>query len=101
MLEDRVRLRSELAGMSLSSADIELTIRSFLAEHHPQGRRGIDRIAATDNLWREVNSLNLLLLVEYIEAKFDIAVAPIDFAPQHFSTIAAIARFVVARSPAP
>jgi acyl carrier protein len=84
-----------------SSADVETTIRSFLAEHHPQGRRGIDRIGPTDNLWREVNSLNLLLLVEYIEAKFAIAVAPIDFAPQHFSTIAAIAKFVVARSAAP
>ena len=84
-----------------SSEDVENTIRSFLAEHHPQGRRGIDKIAPTDNLWREVNSLNLLLLVEYIEVKFAIAVAPIDFAPQHFSTIAAIAKFVVARSAPP
>jgi acyl carrier protein len=87
--------------VSRNSSEVEDTIRSFLAEHHPQGRRGIDKIAPTDNLWREVNSLNLLLLVEYIEAKFEIAVAPIDFAPQHFSTIASIAKFVVARSAAP
>ena len=79
------------------NSEIEETIRAFLAEYHPHGRRGIDKIAATDNLWREVNSLNLLLLVEYIEAKFAIRVAPIDFAPQHFSTIAAIARFVAVR----
>ena len=84
-----------------TEAAIEQTIRAFLAEHHPNGRRGIDRIRASDNLWRQVESLNLLLLVEYIEAKFAIAVAPIDFAPQHFSTIASIAKFVVARRPPP
>ena len=87
--------------MSTSSApstnDIEETVRAFLAEYHPRGRRGIDKIGATDNLWRAVDSLNLLLLVEYIEAKFEIRVAPIDFAPQNFSTLASIAKFVVAR----
>jgi len=77
--------------------DVEQTIRAFLAEYHPQGRRGIDKIAASDNLWREVNSLNLLLLVEYIESKFAITVAPIDFAPQHFSTLASIAKYVAAK----
>ncbi len=80
-----------------SPLEIEQTIRAFLAEHHPQGRRGIDKIATADNLWRQVESLNLLLLVEYIEERFAITVAPIDFAPQHFSTIAAITKFVVAR----
>ena len=39
----------------------------------------------------------MLQLVSYVEQKFSIKVRPIDFAPQHFSTIAAIARFVVAR----
>jgi hypothetical protein len=76
---------------------IEQTIRDFLAEYHPRGRGGIAKIGAADNLWREVNSLNLLLLVEYIEAKFANHVAPIDFAPQHFSTIASITRFIAAR----
>ena len=80
-------------------AELEQTIRDFLAEYHPNGRRGIDKIGASDNLWRVVSSLNLLLLVEYIEEKFAIKVAPIDFAPQHFSTIASIAKFVVARRP--
>ncbi len=84
-----------------TSTDIEETVRAFLADHHPRGRRGIDQIAATDNLWRAVDSLNLLLLVEYIEARFGILVAPIDFAPQHFSTIASIAKFVVTRHAEP
>jgi acyl carrier protein len=81
--------------------EIEESVRAFLADHHPRGRRGIDQIAPTDNLWRVVDSLNLLLLVEYIEAKFAIQVAPIDFAPQHFSTIASIAKFVALRSAPP
>jgi len=80
-----------------TTTDIEETVRAFLAEYHPRGRRGIDKIGATDNLWRAVDSLNLLLLVEYIEAKFAIRVAPIDFAPQNFSTLASIAKFVAAR----
>ena len=80
-----------------SNDDVEESIRAFLAAYHPQGRRGIDRVAATDNLWRVVDSLNMLLLVEFIEAKFAIRVAPLDFAPQNFSTIAAIAKFVATR----
>ena len=83
--------------MSQSSIEIEETVRAFLATHHPNGRRGIDKIAATDNLWRVVNSLNLFLLVEFIEEKFEIRVAPIDFAPQHFSSISSIAKFVAMR----
>ena len=79
------------------AAEIEASIRAFLAAYHPDGRRGIDRIAATANLWQVVDSLNMLLLVEFIETKFALRVAPIDFAPQHFSTIAAIVKFVAAK----
>ena len=95
--DDDGDLRRGVSTAEGQCGSIEETIRAFLAEYHPRGRRGIDKIAATDNLWREVNSLNLLLLVEYIEAKFAIRVAPIDFAPQHFSTLASIAKFVVTR----
>jgi acyl carrier protein len=42
----------------------------------------------------------MLQLVAFIEQKFAIQVRPIDFAPQNFSSIAAIARFVAARRPA-
>nr|HEX4316644.1 hypothetical protein [Kofleriaceae bacterium] len=84
----------------MDPAAIEDIVRAFLADHHPRGRRGVDKIGAADNLWREVNSLNLLLLVEYLEARFDLKVAPIDFAPQNFSTIGAIAKFVATRSAA-
>ena len=45
----------------------------------------------------EINSLTLLELVAYVEQKFAITVRPIDFAPQNFSSIDAIARFVLRR----
>src|SRR5215470_6178649 len=77
--------------------EIERTLRAFLATYHPDGRRGIARLGATDNLWQQVNSLDLLLLVEFIETRFEIRVEPIDFAPQNFSSLAAIAKFVARR----
>lgn len=69
-------------------------IRGFLAQFHADGMRGI---GDGDNLWREVNSLTLLQLVEYVEEKFAIRVKPIDFAPQNFSTIDSIVKFVETR----
>ena len=76
---------------------IESVIRNFLAAHHPDGRRGIRGLASTANLWREVSSLSLLQLVAYVETKFEIAVRPIDFAPQNFGTVAAIVKLVETR----
>lgn len=77
--------------------DIERTLRAFLATYHPEGRRGVTQIDASDNLWQHVTSLDLLLLVEFIEARFEIRVQPIDFAPQNFSSLTAIAKFVAHR----
>ncbi len=77
---------------------IEAVIRRFLARYRAAGR-GRKRLAATANLWTEVDSLNMLQLVAFIEQKFAIQVRPIDFAPQNFSSIAAIARYVAARRP--
>jgi acyl carrier protein len=56
------------------------------------------KLETSDNLWREVSSLSMLELVSYVENKFGVVVRPIDFAPQNFSSLAAIARFVVTRS---
>jgi acyl carrier protein len=92
--DDRVRRIDDAAVRS-----IEAVIRRFLARYRPAGR-GRQRLAATANLWTEVDSLNMLQLVAFIEQKFAIQVRPIDFAPQNFSSIAAIARFVAARRPA-
>jgi acyl carrier protein len=77
--------------------EVEAAIKSFLAAYHPNGARGAARIASAQNLWREINSLTLLELVTYVEQKFAITVRPIDFAPQNFSSIDAIAQFVVRR----
>ena len=81
----------------LDERQVEAAIKSFLAAYHPNGARGAARIAAVQNLWLEINSLTLLELVTYVEQKFAITVRPIDFAPQNFSSIDAIARFVVRR----
>jgi acyl carrier protein len=77
--------------------EVEAAIKSFLAAYHPNGARGAARIASVQNLWLEINSLTLLELVAYVEQKFAITVRPIDFAPQNFSTIDAIAQFVLRR----
>ncbi|HEX3763914.1 MAG TPA: acyl carrier protein [Kofleriaceae bacterium] len=77
--------------------EVEAAIKSFLAGYHPNGARGAARIAGARNLWQEINSLTLLELVAYVEQKFAITVRPIDFAPQNFSSIDAIAQFVVRR----
>lgn len=80
-----------------NAQEIEAAIKSFLAGYHPNGARGAARIGNVQNLWREINSLTLLELVTYVEQKFAITVRPIDFAPQNFSSIDAIARFVLRR----
>ncbi len=82
-----------------SKPDVEATIKSFLAGYHPNGARGAARITAVQNLWLEISSLTLLELVVYVEQKFAITVRPIDFAPQNFSSIEAIARFVLRQRP--
>jgi len=82
-----------------SNSQIESEIRQFLAAYHPDGRAGSRRLGPGRNLWREVNSLTLLQLVAFVEQKFAITVRPIDFAPQNFSSVAAIAEFVAARRP--
>jgi acyl carrier protein len=75
--------------------EIAAAIRSFLAAYHHDGARGAARIANVQNLWLEINSLTLLELVAHVEQKFAITVRPIDFAPQNFSSIDAIARLVL------
>jgi acyl carrier protein len=78
---------------------IEAVIRSFLAAQYPEERDGPRRLSASTNVWRDVGSLTLLQLVAFVEQKFAFKVRPIDFAPQNFATISAIAHLVVARRP--
>ena len=77
--------------------EVVAAVKSFLAGYHRNGARGVARLGSAQNLWLEINSLTLLELVVYVEQKFAIKVRPIDFAPQNFSSIDAIARFVVAQ----
>ena len=86
------------AGDSLrSTSEIEEVIRAFLSAYRADGRGNSGRLAESRNLWREVSSLTLLQLVAFVEQRFALKVRPIDFAPQNFATVSAIARFVAAR----
>lgn len=78
-------------------ADIEAALVGFLTAYHPAGARAAGRLAHARNLWREVGSLTLLQLVAFVEDKFAVRVRPIDFAPQHFESVATIARLIEAR----
>ena len=79
--------------------EIETAVRHYLAGYRSDGRGSLGRLARSGNLWREVSSLTLLQLVAFIEQRFAIVVRPIDFAPQNFASISAIARFVAAHRP--
>ncbi|MBC7978488.1 MAG: acyl carrier protein [Myxococcales bacterium] len=78
---------------------VEAVIRSFLAAQYLEERDGKPRLSASTNVWRDVGSLTLLQLVAFVEKKFAFKVRPIDFAPQNFATISAIAHLVVTRRP--
>jgi len=78
---------------------IEAEVRRYLSGYRSEPRSSLGRLAASRNLWREVSSLTLLELVSFLEQHFAITVRPIDFAPQNFASISAIARFVAAHRP--
>ena len=78
---------------------IETAVRRYLTGYRSDRRGSLGRLAASRNLWREVSSLTLLELVSFLEQHFAITVRPIDFAPQNFASISAIARFVAAHRP--
>lgn len=91
--EIKAEVEGEIEG------EIAAEVRQFLSGFRARGRGSLARLAASRNLWREVSSLTLLQLVTFLEQRFEITVRPIDFAPQNFADIAAIARFVAVRLP--
>jgi hypothetical protein len=76
---------------------IEKAVRRFLTAYRIEGDVSLGRLARSRNLWREVSSLTLLQVVAFVERRFAIKVRPIDFVPQNFESVSAIARFVAAR----
>jgi hypothetical protein len=78
---------------------IEAAVRRYLSGYRSDQRGSLGRLAVSRNLWREVSSLTLLELVSFLEQHFAITVRPIDFAPQNFESISAIAQFVAAHRP--
>lgn len=65
-------------------------VRTLVSEHADVG-------ADDDRL--EVDSLTLVTIIEALEERFDVRVAPRDAVPENFSSVAAITRFLEAKRP--
>lgn len=60
-------------------------IRAIVADHHAP---------AGDDEPLEIDSLTVVMLVEALEDRFDIRIAPRDLTPDHFATVRSLARLV-------
>jgi acyl carrier protein len=79
------------------SEAIREELRGFIVKSFPLARKR--RIGVDDLLLEEgiIDSLGVLELVGYIEARFDIAVSDEDLFPENFRTIGALTAFVERR----
>jgi acyl carrier protein len=78
-----------------SKERIQEAIRDFLRDNFPLGQQ--QGLAMGDRLLEEgiVDSLGLLLIIEFIEGTYDVTVRDMDVVVANFETIAAIADFVL------
>lgn len=67
---------------------LEDEVRALVSEH-------VDVGADDDRL--DVDSLTLVTIIEALEERFDVRVAPRDAVPAHFESVAAIARFIAGK----
>ena len=74
--------------------EIEARLRAFLAEVHPAQAERTATMSNTESLWRVVDSMALLELVDWIEQLFAISVEPVEFVPEKFADLASLSRFV-------
>lgn len=65
-------------------------VRTLVSEHADVG-------ADEDRL--DVDSLTLVTIIEALEERFDVRVAPRDAVPENFASVAAITRFLEAKRP--
>jgi acyl carrier protein len=82
------------AYVRIPDEQVEAELRLYLSQLAP-GRSA--QIAALDRhafLWDAVDSMSLLDMVEYIERRFNVRVAPLELLPDNFGSLAQIVRFV-------
>lgn len=85
------------------SEDATEVIRCFLGQEFPNHASAIAEMSPDHSLIELgiLDSLSLLMLVMFIETKWNIKVPPKDFVPDQFDTIYRISRFIDdRRSPA-
>lgn len=77
---------------------IEAEVRAFLVAHAAADLDEIQAIDVDGNVWDLFESLDLLELVEFLERRFALKIAPIEVLPANFASIAKIIAFVTARA---
>jgi acyl carrier protein len=80
----------------MTDKEIEGRIREFLAGHLGMSDRPI---ATDERLFSSslLDSTDILFVVSFLETAFGITVSPLDVSLDHFDTIGAMAKFVIAR----
>jgi len=80
--------------MMIEQMEIRRRIKQFLIEHVV--RTGAKELADDDGLLgtKAMDSLGLLRLVTFLESEFSLVLDDEDITPEHFSTVAQVARLV-------
>lgn len=83
----------------MTSDDARTRVRDFVLTRFPLARKR--EVTDEESLleMQAVDSLGILELVAFIEEAFAIEVTDDDLVPEHFDSIAALARFVERRRP--
>ncbi|HKJ66839.1 MAG TPA: acyl carrier protein [bacterium] len=73
---------------------ITQSIITYIRENFPRARQ--TELTGEEDLFETgiIDSLGILSIIGFIEEKYTIQVNDVDIVPEHFTTIAAIARYV-------
>ena len=93
IIKNTVSLNSGATHL-LNENPIGQEVRAFVLEHFPLARH--KHVSDTDSLVESgiVDSLGVLEIVTFLEARFGIVVADVDVVSENFLSIAAIANYV-------
>ena len=86
---------SHAQPQTATGADIEATLRKFIAENYLY-REGVDSIADTDSFLAGgiINSMGILELVTFLESTYPIRVADDEVVPDNMDSIRQVAAYV-------
>lgn len=78
--------------------EVEQAIRAFITDEFLDGRQDVELRDDQSLIDAEIlDSLGIFTLVEFIEERFGLAIAPEDILLEHFETLGAIRELVVSR----